>query len=146
MCRKAPRTYGNTFQPIISTTTATTADHLWEYLEANWFCEEWLMYWTDMGLPAGANRDGMLSTNDWTERAFKTFNQVFLGNRSNKSAYRLVLILTNEWFHYYQAWPPQKVNQKALDMAVSADQLWSSTNAIQPYVLPDGRRAWRVAA
>jgi len=46
------------------------------------------VYWTDMGLPAGANRDGMLSTNNWTERAFKTFNQVFLGNRSNKSYVR----------------------------------------------------------
>ncbi|KAJ7128853.1 hypothetical protein C8R46DRAFT_1331939 [Mycena filopes] len=127
--------------------SATTADHLWGYFEANWFTEEWLMYWTDMGLPAGANRDGMLSTNNWTERAFKTFNQVFLGNRTNKSAYRLVLILANEWFQYYQAWPPQtRVNKEALDMAIAAHQLWSSTNAVQPFVLDDGRRAWRVAA
>jgi hypothetical protein len=42
-------------------------------------------HWTDIGLPQGETRDAMLSTNNWTERAFKTFNQVFLGNRNNKS-------------------------------------------------------------
>jgi hypothetical protein len=41
--------------------------------------------WTDIGLPEGRNRDGILSTNNWTERAFKTFDQIFLGGRANKS-------------------------------------------------------------
>ncbi|KAJ7716656.1 hypothetical protein DFH07DRAFT_973832 [Mycena maculata] len=63
----------------------TTSQTLWEYFDANWFCDEWREHWTDMGLPEGENRDGMLSTNNWTERAFKTFNQIFLGNRNNKS-------------------------------------------------------------
>ncbi|KAJ7472183.1 hypothetical protein FB451DRAFT_1471472 [Mycena latifolia] len=130
----------------IAAGSATTAEALWDYFEANWFCEEWRDYWTDMGLPAGRNRDGMLSTNNWTERAFKTFNQVFLGNCTNKSAYRLVLILANEWFQYYQAWPAQnRVNQEALDMAAEAHRVWSSTNAIQPTQRSDGRQAWRVA-
>lgn len=47
--------------------------------------DSFIDYWTDMGLPEGQNRKRMLSTNNWTERAFKTFNQVFLGNRTNKS-------------------------------------------------------------
>ncbi|KAJ7604744.1 hypothetical protein FB45DRAFT_699245, partial [Roridomyces roridus] len=64
--------------------SSTTATQLWSYFEHNWFIVEWRAYWTDMGLPIGANRDGMLSTNNWTERAFKTFHQVFLGNRTNK--------------------------------------------------------------
>jgi len=41
--------------------------------------------WTDIGLPSGENREKMLSTNNWTERAFKTFDQVFLESRANKS-------------------------------------------------------------
>lgn len=83
--------------------SAASSQLIIRYFEANWFCEEWrgscfvwplihdtclfpqLDYWTDIGLPAGANRDGMLNTNNWTERAFKTFHQVFLCNRANKS-------------------------------------------------------------
>ncbi|KAJ7681458.1 hypothetical protein B0H14DRAFT_3061807, partial [Mycena olivaceomarginata] len=99
---------------VIADGSPTSAETLWDYFEANWLCEEWRDLWTDMGLPEGSNRDGMLSTNNWTERGFKTFNQIFLGNRTNKSAYRLVLILANEWFQYYQAWPATKrVNHDA---------------------------------
>ncbi|KAF7362357.1 hypothetical protein MVEN_00582400 [Mycena venus] len=131
---------------IIVEGSQTSAETLWDYFEANWFCEEWRNYWTDMGLPDGSNRDGMLSTNNWTERAFKTFNQVFLGNRTNKSAYRLVLILANEWFQYYQAWEPEnRVNQEALEMQAEAYRVWSSTNAIKETTRRDGRRAWIVA-
>ncbi|KAJ7700157.1 hypothetical protein B0H17DRAFT_1048833 [Mycena rosella] len=75
-------------------------------------------HWTDMGLPPGSNRDGMLSINNWTERAFKTFNQVFLGNQNNKLIFRLVLILANEWFQYCQAWQPRK--------QLKRHQLWCS--------------------
>ncbi|KAJ7270793.1 hypothetical protein C8J57DRAFT_1294013 [Mycena rebaudengoi] len=125
--------------------SATNFNALYGYFEANWFCDEWRDYWTDIGLPEGSNRDGMLNTNNWTERAFKTFNQVFLGNRSNKSAYRLVLILANEWFQYYQAWRyTVEPNQDALMMAQKAYHLWN-TAAVEPFLLPDGRRAWKVA-
>ncbi|KAJ7694529.1 hypothetical protein B0H14DRAFT_3043697 [Mycena olivaceomarginata] len=131
---------------VIADGSPTSAETLWDYFEANWLCEEWRDLWTDMGLPEGSNRDGMLSTNNWTERGFKTFNQIFLGNRTNKSAYRLVLILANEWFQYYQAWPATKrVNHDALDMASEAYRVWSSSNAIQETQRSDGRRAWNVA-
>ncbi|KAF8210510.1 hypothetical protein K438DRAFT_1904002 [Mycena galopus ATCC 62051] len=142
----------------------TSSETLWEYFSANWFCDEWRELWTDMGLPAGRNRDNMLSTNNWTERAFKTFNQVFLGNRNNKSfvlndliflrdliillrIYRLVLILANEWFQYYQAWKPRKqFDQKVFKINAEGHRLWSCEGAVQQFVMDDGRTAWRVAS
>ncbi|KAF9525919.1 hypothetical protein CPB83DRAFT_513029 [Crepidotus variabilis] len=77
--------------------SASSKDIL-SYFRVNWFTEDWRDLWTDIGLPAGELREKMLSTNNWTERAFKTFDQVFLGGRANKSAYHLVLIIANEWF------------------------------------------------
>ncbi|KAJ7109222.1 hypothetical protein C8R44DRAFT_884294 [Mycena epipterygia] len=135
---------------IIAQGSRTSSQTLWDYFEANWFCDEWREHWTDMGLPIGQNRDGMLSTNNWTERAFKTFNQVFLGNRNNKSEissiFRLVLILANEWFEYYQAWKPKKqFNTKRFKTNAQGHHIWSCTGAVQPFEMPDGRRAWRVA-
>ncbi|KAF8216157.1 hypothetical protein K438DRAFT_628804 [Mycena galopus ATCC 62051] len=95
----------------------------------------------------GRNRDNMLSTNNWTERAFKTFNQVFLGNRNNKPIYRLVLILANEWFQYYQAWKPRKqFDQKVFKINAEGHRLWSCEGAVQQFVMDDGRTAWRVAS
>ncbi|KAJ6621348.1 hypothetical protein B0H10DRAFT_2215280 [Mycena sp. CBHHK59/15] len=89
-CRSADRwsAYLVQFRQRLDTITegsSTSSDSLWANFDANWFSDEWRDHWTDMGLPAGQNHDGMLSTNNWTERAFKTFNQVFLGNRTNKS-------------------------------------------------------------
>ncbi|KAJ7173954.1 hypothetical protein C8R43DRAFT_1119352 [Mycena crocata] len=102
--------------------------------------------WTDMGLPVGANRDGMLSTNNWTERAFKTFNQVFLGNRNNKSIFRLVLILANEWFQFYQVWKPRKqLDSSLFEIGARGHLVWSCEGAVQPFMMADGRQAWRVA-
>ncbi|KAF7334731.1 hypothetical protein MSAN_02371400 [Mycena sanguinolenta] len=120
---------------------------LWDYFEANWFCDEWRELWTDMGLPEGENRDGMLSTNNWTERAFKTFNQVFLGSRNNKSIYRLVLILATEWFQYYQAWEPKKqFDTAAFKINAQGHRLWCSEGAVQEVVAEDGTIiGWRVA-
>ncbi|KAJ7020797.1 hypothetical protein C8F04DRAFT_1316589 [Mycena alexandri] len=122
----------------------TSAQTLWDYFEANWFCDEWRELWTDMGLPGDQNRDGMLSTNNWTERAFKTFNQVFLGNRNNKSIYRLVLILANEWFQYYQAWEPRKqLDTKIFKINAEGHRIWSCEGAVQPFVMENGDAAWR---
>ncbi|KAF8191828.1 hypothetical protein K438DRAFT_1830134 [Mycena galopus ATCC 62051] len=55
-----------------------------QYFERNWFIPLWRDSWTDIGLPSGRNRD-LISTNNWTERAFKTFDQIFLEKRANKS-------------------------------------------------------------
>ncbi|KAJ7687672.1 hypothetical protein B0H14DRAFT_3054875, partial [Mycena olivaceomarginata] len=79
------------------------------------------------GSPTAPKHCGTILRLNWL-----TFNQIFLGNRTNKSAYRLVLILAHEWFQYYQAWPATKrVNHDALDMASEAYRVWSSSNAIQ---------------
>ncbi|KAF8969307.1 hypothetical protein BDZ97DRAFT_1915276 [Flammula alnicola] len=117
------------------------------YFEANWFCPEWRDLWTDIGLPTGQTRDAMLSTNNWTERAFKTFDQVFLGSRANKSAYRLVLIIANEWFQYYQEWrsTSKRIDKEAFVRAQLAHKVWSSANGIEEVRYGDGRRAWHVA-
>ncbi|THU85900.1 hypothetical protein K435DRAFT_868810 [Dendrothele bispora CBS 962.96] len=40
--------------------------------------------WTDIGLPAGESRD-QISTNNFTERAFKLFDDIFLQGWANKS-------------------------------------------------------------
>ncbi|KAJ7140880.1 hypothetical protein C8R44DRAFT_726592 [Mycena epipterygia] len=103
--------------------------------------------WTDMGLPRGRNRD-TISTNNWTERAFKTFDQIFLENRANKSAYRLVMIIANEWFAYYENWQldSKKVDSAAFKIAERGHRLWNSGGAIIPMPLDSsGRRIWRVA-
>ncbi|KAJ6632374.1 hypothetical protein B0H10DRAFT_1938004 [Mycena sp. CBHHK59/15] len=61
-------------------------------------------------------------------------------------AYRLVLILANEWFQYYQAWSYDKnINQDALDLAATAYHLWSSTNTVTEFEDAEGRQVWRVA-
>ncbi|KAJ7175274.1 hypothetical protein C8R46DRAFT_61669 [Mycena filopes] len=94
----------------------------------------------------GANREGMLNTNNWTERAFKTFQQVFLCNRANKSVYRLVLIIANEFYEYYRAWQPtqKKIDRQAIDLAAEAHQIWSTGHGVQEVRLEDGRRLFMI--
>ncbi|KAJ7078643.1 hypothetical protein C8R44DRAFT_754809 [Mycena epipterygia] len=152
-CRNPARwnEYVNRFRARVVRLTegsATSSQTIMRYFEANWFCDEWRDYWTDIGLPAGANRDGMLNTNNWTERAFKTFHQVFLCNRANKSMYRLVLILANEFYQYYREWQPtsKTVNTKAIAKAAEAHRIWSSGHGIEEIQLADGRRAWNVVS
>ena len=84
------------------------AQELWvylrEYFETNWFIPDWIRMcfydvdmrlgltrrrsgaatFTDIGLPADQTRDGPWNTNNWIERAFRTFDSVFLDNRDNK--------------------------------------------------------------
>ena len=60
--------------------------HTWHWLVSG----EALTYdhatarFTDIGLPENATRDGTLNTNNWIERCFRTFDQVFLDCRANK--------------------------------------------------------------
>ncbi|THU89074.1 hypothetical protein K435DRAFT_915517, partial [Dendrothele bispora CBS 962.96] len=119
------------------------------YFEVNWFTKFWLDLWTDIGLPVGHNRDH-ISTNNFTERAFKTFDQIFLENRANKSAYRLVLIIANEWFEYYRLWQPthSKPDDEVYHQAIiHGHQLWNSGHAIFE-MEPDskGQRVFKVLA
>ncbi|KAJ7884058.1 hypothetical protein B0H13DRAFT_1890127 [Mycena leptocephala] len=118
---------------IASFTDASTTGTIMQYFERNWFIPLWRDSWTDIGLPHGRNRD-TISTNNWTERAFKTFDQIFLENRANKSAFRLVMIIANEWFSYYENWQldSKKVDRQAFKMAEQGHRLWNSGGAIVP--------------
>ncbi|KAJ7121118.1 hypothetical protein C8R44DRAFT_736802 [Mycena epipterygia] len=132
---------------IESFANANTTSMIMQYFERNWFIPLWRDSWTDIGLPAGRNRD-IISTNNWTERAFKTFDQIFLENRANKSAYRLVMIIANEWFSYYENWQlgSQNVDKKAFKIAERGHRLWNAGGANIP--MPrnsSGERTWRVA-
>ncbi|PPQ89048.1 hypothetical protein CVT25_006708 [Psilocybe cyanescens] len=103
-------------------------------------------FWTDIGLPAGENREKMLSTNNWTERAFKTFDQVFLASRANKLAYRLVLIIANQWFNYYREWKNDKprFNKEEFAKDNKAYEIWSREKGIIEFKTEDGLRAWKI--
>ncbi|KAF9472489.1 hypothetical protein BDN70DRAFT_770254, partial [Pholiota conissans] len=107
--------------------SATSAETIIRYFEANWFIPEWKALWTDIGLPAGILWEKMLSTNNWTERAFKTFDQIFLASRANKSAYRLVLIIANQWFNYYREWRSEqpRFNREEFEKDNQAYEIWS---------------------
>ncbi|THU88277.1 hypothetical protein K435DRAFT_680156, partial [Dendrothele bispora CBS 962.96] len=118
------------------------------YFERNWFDPFWRDLWTDIGLPAGHNRD-RISTNNFTERAFKTFDQIFLDNRANKSMYRLILIISNEWFEYCRQWHPNYAKRPAkeyVEMMQRAHEIWNSGVGIV-YIGTDekSREIWRVA-
>lgn len=62
---------------------------------------------TDEGLPFGTTRDHHFNTNNFTERAFKTFKQVFLKHRKNKRTDQLILRLF-EWFKMYERFRDEK--------------------------------------
>ena len=92
-----------------------------------------------------------MSTNNWTERAFKTFDQVFLDRRANKSyvlstlmidptlmqldnrIFRLVLIIVNEWFPYYEMWQDNKPapSNRKFDAVRRGYLTWSTKGAVQ---------------
>ncbi|KAJ7064679.1 hypothetical protein C8F01DRAFT_1127692 [Mycena amicta] len=124
----------------------SAAREIKKYFRLNWFNIVWRDLWSDIGLPVGHNRD-KISTNNWTERAFKTFDQVFLENRANKSIYRLVLILANEWLPYYEHWQleTKKVDTEAFRIAAAGYRLWNTPGAIIPRKDDEqGRQVWHV--
>jgi hypothetical protein len=55
------------------------------YLDAQWFGDEsqWRPYCVDYGLPPHLARDGLASTNNWVEAAFRVFDRIFLNCRAN---------------------------------------------------------------
>jgi len=127
--------------------SSTSFDTIMEHFRSNWFVPAWRDKWIDIGLPTGRNRDRMLSTNNWTERAFKTFDQIFLENRANKSAFRLVHIIVHDWFPYYAQWEPKdkQLNKNLIKVAQDGHAIWSTPGAIVQKNRRDGRRAWMVS-
>lgn len=64
------------------------------------------------------------------------------------SAFRLVVIIANEWFSYYQHWrlKTKKIDRDAIKTAQRGHQLWSMGNAIIPAEdNARGCRVWHVA-
>ncbi|KAJ9110930.1 hypothetical protein QFC20_002696, partial [Naganishia adeliensis] len=96
------------------------------YFEDNWFDDRWRDMWVDYGLPDGATRDGILNTNNFIERAFKTFKTVFLGGRKNRRIDRLILVLVNDFFPFYALWPPNdaKPSRVVLSTMKSGYEIW----------------------
>jgi hypothetical protein len=84
--------------------TEETIASLRKYFEVNWFSDEWIStskshldmpglgglifkntgMFLDDGLPEGFTRDGPYNTNNWVERAFRTFDEIFFNRRTNK--------------------------------------------------------------
>lgn len=86
-----------------------------------------------MGLPEGENREGMLNTNNWVERAFKKFHQEFLDCRANKRLDRLVIIAANEFLPSFRYWPPNHpTRNSALKKTIqAAHRLWATPGAVE---------------
>jgi len=61
-------------------------------------------------------------------------------------AYRLVLIIANEWFEYYWEWRNQKerFNWKAFLQTSEAYDIWNSGKGIEEFRFKDGWKAWKV--
>ncbi|KAE8183014.1 hypothetical protein A4X06_0g8704, partial [Tilletia controversa] len=114
-------------EQILADAPRTTIDGVKAYFADNWWCTTWRDLSTDIGLCAGQTRDG-LNTNNTIERAFKTFDQVFLACRVNKRIDRLVPILATDWLVYYEHYASQvsRVGKVERDMMLKAHQLWES--------------------
>ncbi|TFK84165.1 hypothetical protein K466DRAFT_497090 [Polyporus arcularius HHB13444] len=82
-------------------------DFVYRYFKSNWFTEEWIPTFTDIGLPEGQTRDGTWNTNNYIERSFRTFDAIFLEHRKNKRLDRLVLIIIHDFLPYFKNWPPE---------------------------------------
>ncbi|EIW66628.1 hypothetical protein TREMEDRAFT_65496 [Tremella mesenterica DSM 1558] len=83
-----------------------TCEDISRWLESWWFSDRWRPALVDYGLPANHTRDGTLSTNNFVEAAFRTFDRVFLEARANKRIDRLIVIIINVYFPMYLHSPP----------------------------------------
>ncbi|KAE8220092.1 hypothetical protein CF319_g6335 [Tilletia indica] len=102
------------------------------YFRVNWWSPPWHLLVTDIGLGAGQTRDG-INTSNTIERAFKTFDEVFLSCRVNKRIDRLVHVLVCDWLVYYEAYSSTEPRLSAIDRDVmlEAHKLWEC-RAVQP--------------
>ncbi|RPD52038.1 hypothetical protein L227DRAFT_568860, partial [Lentinus tigrinus ALCF2SS1-6] len=103
-------------------------DYVRSYFEDNWFIEDWIPAFTDIGLPSDQSRDGPWNTNNWVERAFRTFDGVFLEARENKRIDRLVMIILNDFLTFYRHWQPEdrQANRRILELNYRAYQIWET--------------------
>ncbi|KZV90368.1 hypothetical protein EXIGLDRAFT_837845 [Exidia glandulosa HHB12029] len=139
------KTFTSAINNIMKKKNRSMANTLIQYFERNWFTDFWRDRWTDIGLPKSLTRDApMLNTNNWIERAFKTIDQTFLDARANKRIDRLVLVLAEEFFPFYQYWEPKHPTRNAdlIRDIRHAHRLWSAPGMVEE--LSDGK--WRVSS
>ncbi|EIW72614.1 hypothetical protein TREMEDRAFT_58784 [Tremella mesenterica DSM 1558] len=90
----------------ISNNNRENWDKIRTWLLSEWFSDRWRNYLLDYGLPAHHTRDGTLSTNNFVEAAFRTFDRVFLESRANKRTDKLLAIIIDVYFPMYLHSPP----------------------------------------
>ncbi|CAD7060451.1 unnamed protein product [Tilletia caries] len=102
------------------------------YFNTNWWQSVWRDITTDIGLQEGQTRDDA-NTNNTIERAFKTFDEIFLSCRVNKRIDRLVHILAMDWLPYYEHYSSDvpRPNKELKDIMLHAHKLWESGTAIE---------------
>ncbi|CAD6925856.1 unnamed protein product [Tilletia controversa] len=117
---------------ILSKESAATVKQVLTYFAVNWWSPPWHELATDIGLQSGQTRDGM-NTNNTIERAFKTFDEVFLACKVNKRIDRLVQILACDWLVYYEHYSNDEPRLSAVDRNVMLDahRLWETGNVIR---------------
>lgn len=61
-------------------------------------------------------------------------------------AYRLVLIIANQWFNYYREWRSEqpRFNREEFEKDNKAYEIWSRKKGIIEFQTEDGRRAWKI--
>jgi hypothetical protein len=95
-----------------------------DYFRTNWFDDFWRPMWIDDGLPLGETRDGTGSTNNWVERAFRTFDDVFLERRANKRIDTLAVIILEQFFPFYQYF--EGVGRPSEQLVSTMDDAWDT--------------------
>ncbi|TFK84227.1 hypothetical protein K466DRAFT_496987, partial [Polyporus arcularius HHB13444] len=106
-------------------------EFIYQYFKVNWFTEEWIPIFTDIGLPEGQTRDGTWNTNNFIERSFRTFDAIFLEHRKNKRHLccrldRLALIVIHDFLPYFMTWPTEDrvLPPEVRRLNDEAHQLW----------------------
>lgn len=98
------------------------------YLQQSWLSPNWRPLLCDYGMPPGAFRESAWATNNFAESAFRIFDRVILGARSNRRIDRLVGILILNYFPYYELLPHNKArpNPALLKETFSGLKIWQN--------------------
>ncbi|CAD6937562.1 unnamed protein product [Tilletia controversa] len=126
------QTFETRIKEVLKSYPAATVTQVLKYLATNWWCTPWHALVTDVGLHAGQTRDG-INTNNTIERAFKTFDEIFLACRVNKRVDRLVQVLACDWLVYYELYSSEepRLSPKDRKTMLDAHHLWE-TQAVVP--------------
>ncbi|KAE8244526.1 hypothetical protein A4X13_0g6526 [Tilletia indica] len=117
---------------ILKKFAAATKSQVISYFNDNWWQSIWRDVTTDIGLEPGQTRDNA-NTNNTIERAFKTFDEIFLSCRINKRIDRLVHILAMDWLPYYEHYASDipRPSAELKQMMLHAHKLWESGTAMK---------------